>query len=113
MPTMNRTGHFLLDAPTGLPDEISEVMLAGQGARIERIVSHGQASPAGFWYDQDEDEWVMLLEGEAALRIADDDQLLRLTPGMHVHIPAHARHRVEWTAPDRRTVWLAVFFRAA
>ena len=110
---MNRTGHFLLDAPTGLPDEISEVMLAGQGARIERIVSHGQASPAGFWYDQDEDEWVMLLEGEAALRIADDDQLLRLTPGMHVHIPPHVRHRVEWTAPDRRTVWLAVFYRAA
>jgi len=110
---MNRTGHFLQDAPAGLPDEISQVMLAGRGARIERIVSHGQASPAGFWYDQDEDEWVMLLEGEATLRLADSEQPLQLTPGMHVHIPAHVRHRVEWTAPDRRTVWLAVFYRAA
>ena len=108
-------GHFLQDAASGLPDEISQRLLAGRGVRIERIVSHGQASPPGYWYDQDEDEWVMLLEGEATLRFDDGqcggEPLLRLTPGMHVHIPAHARHRVEWTAPDRRSVWLAVFYR--
>jgi cupin 2 domain-containing protein len=104
-------GHFLEDAASGLPDEVSEIMLSGHGVRIERIVSHGQASPPGYWYDQDEHEWVMLLEGEAALRFDGDEILLRLTPGMHVHIPAHARHRVEWTAPDRRSVWLAVFYR--
>ena len=106
-------GHFLQDAASGLPDEISEVMLTGQGMRIERIVSHGQASPPGYWYDQDEHEWVMLLEGAATLRFDGDAQLLRLTPGMHVHIPAHVRHRVEWTAPDRRSIWLAVFHRGA
>jgi len=104
-------GHFLEDAASGLPDEISEVMLTGHDVRIERIVSHGQASPPGYWYDQDEHEWVMLLEGEAALRFDGDAPLLQMTPGMHVHIPAHARHRVEWTAPDRRSVWLAVFYR--
>jgi cupin 2 domain-containing protein len=113
MPTMLKHGHFLSDAATGLPDEISEVMLTGRDLRIERIVSHGQASPPGYWYDQDEDEWVMLLEGEATLRIDGDARLLRLTPGMHVHLAAHLRHRVEWTAPDRRTVWLAVFYRPA
>lgn len=105
-------GHFLRDAATGLPDELSEVMLTGRDLRIERIVSHGQASPPGFWYDQDEDEWVMLLEGEATLRLDGDAPLLRLMPGMHVHLPAHLRHRVESTAPDRRTVWLAVFYRS-
>ena len=106
-------GHFLQDAATGLPDELSEVMLTGRDLRIERIVSHGQASPPGFWYDQDEDEWVMLLEGEATLRLDGDAPLLRLMPGMHVHLPAHLRHRVESTAADRRTVWLAVFYRSA
>ncbi|SMP78500.1 cupin domain-containing protein [Noviherbaspirillum suwonense] len=106
-------GHFLHDAPTGLPDEISEVMLTGRDLRIERIVSHGQASPPGYWYDQEEDEWVMLLEGEATLRFEAGDALLRLTPGMHAHIPAHARHRVEWTAPGKDTIWLAVFYRNA
>ena len=105
-------GHFLQDAASGLPDELSEVMLTGRDLRIERIVSHGQASPPGYWYDQDEDEWVMLLEGEATLRFETDNALLRLTPGMHLHIPAHLRHRVEWTAPARRTIWLAVFYRA-
>ena len=88
-------------------------MLTDHDLRIERIVSHGQASPPGYWYDQDEEEWVMLLEGEATLRFEQGEQLLRLAPGMHVHIPAHVQHRVEWTAPDKRTVWLAVFYRAA
>jgi cupin 2 domain-containing protein len=110
-PSMISHGHFLQDAASGLPDEIVEVMLSGRDVRIERIVSHGQASPPGYWYDQDEHEWVMLLEGEAALRFEGDQPLLRMTPGMHVHIPAHARHRVESTAPDRRSIWLAVFYR--
>jgi cupin 2 domain-containing protein len=110
---MSDHGHFFQDAASGLPDEISEVLATGRGMRIERIVSHGQASPPGYWYDQDDDEWVMLLEGEATLRFEDGDRLLRLTPGMHLQIPAHARHRVEWTVPDRRSLWLAVFYRGA
>ena len=108
---MTSHGHFLRDAATGLPDEISEIMLTGSNVRIERIVSHGQASPPGYWYDQDDDEWVMLLEGQATLRFDGDAPLLQLDAGMYVHIAAHARHRVEWTAPSRRTVWLAVFYR--
>lgn len=111
MTGMISAGHFLQDAASGLPDEISEVMLTGRNLRVERIVSHGQSSPPGYWYDQDEHEWVMLLEGEATLCFEQGDQSLRLLPGMHVHIPAHARHRVEWTTPAMRTAWLAVFYR--
>lgn len=106
-------GHFFQDAGSGLPDEISEILLTGRDLRIERIVSHGQASPPGYWYDQDQDEWVLLLEGAARLRFENREAPLLLGPGSHVHIAAHVRHRVEWTAPDRRTLWLAVFYRAA
>lgn len=88
-------------------------LLASAGAvRIERIVSHGHCSPPDFWYDQDEHEWVALLQGEARLRFADDDRVVRLHAGDHLTIAAHCRHRVEWTQPDVDTVWLAVFYRA-
>jgi cupin 2 domain-containing protein len=101
----------------GLPDasagENSELLAGGDAVRIERIVSRGQASPAGFWYDQDEAEFVVLLTGAARLRFADDDQLVALGPGDWVDIAPHRRHRVEWTDPDTPTVWLAVFYRNA
>jgi cupin 2 domain-containing protein len=87
--------------------------LAGKGTtRIERIVSHGHHSPEGFWYDQDQDEWVTLLSGGARLRFERDEASIVLRPGDHLHIPAHVRHRVEWTDPDTDTVWLAVFYDA-
>lgn len=115
MAAMEKTGHFCRDAPAGLPEEVIETLLAGRSFRMERIVSHGQHSPPGFWYDQDEHEWVLLLEGAATLRFEgrDGERLLQMTPGMHVHIAAHERHRVEWTAPDTKSVWLALFYRDA
>jgi len=84
--------------------------LAGSdGVRIERIVSHGHCSPDGFWYDQPESEWVVLLAGCA--RIAyDDGREVSLTPGDHLLLPPHTRHRVAGTDPARATVWLAVFY---
>lgn len=76
--------------------------------RIERIVSRGHASPDGFWYDQEESEWVVVLRGAATLRF--DDRTVDLRAGDAIDIPAHTRHRVDWTAPDEDTVWLAVFY---
>jgi len=111
MPSTLKTGHFRRDAPSGLPDEVSQTLLTGSQFRMERIVSHGQQSPLGFWYDQDEHEWVLLLEGAATLRFEQDGSLLTLAPGMYVRIPAHVRHRVEWTAPDVDSIWLALFYR--
>ena len=85
-----------------------QVIAGNRNVRIERIVSHGHASPNGFWYDQDENEWVIVLKGAARLRIGD--QTVELNPGDFVTIPAHKKHRVEWTTPDEPTIWLAVFF---
>ncbi len=90
-------------------EERFDTLLQRPGLRIERIVSHGQASPPGFWYDQPQDEWVIVLRGAAALEIAGEPDR-RLGPGDHVLLPAHCRHRVAWTADGEPTVWLAVHF---
>jgi cupin 2 domain-containing protein len=100
----------LPDAASG---EAVERLYSGPGLRIERIVSAGQASPPGFWYDQDEAEWVLLLAGAAELRFVDEAAPRRLLPGDFVAIAPHRRHRVEWTDPTGPTVWLAVFHKTA
>lgn len=92
--------------------ELIDLLVATDQVRIERIVSTGQASPADFWYDQDQAEFVVLLRGEASLRFEDetDDRMLR--PGDWLRIEPHRWHRVTWTSRDEPTVWLAVFYRA-
>jgi cupin 2 domain-containing protein len=95
-----------IPAPGGSEEFIS--LLASATARIERIVSHGHASPPGSWYDQEQTEWVLVLDGAAALRFEGEDGTRMLQRGDYLMIPAHARHRVEWTDPAQATVWLAV-----
>jgi cupin 2 domain-containing protein len=97
-----------------LPNADAEIVerLADNGAvRIERIISHGQTSPEGFWYDQGEAEFVLVLAGAARLRF-DDGESVALGPGDWLDIAPHRRHRVEWTDPATPTVWLAVFYDA-
>lgn len=93
------------------PDSVSEQvldLLSRPGLRIERIVSTGQASPPGFWYDQPHAEWVLLLQGEASLAFEGEPAPRLLKPGDFVDIAPHRRHRVESTATP--TVWLAVHY---
>lgn len=92
--------------------EIFQTITQHPGLRIERIVSTGQYSPPDFWYDQDEGEWVCLLQGEARLRFADETDARQLRPGDWVDIAPHRRHRVDATASDQETIWLAVFYPA-
>ena len=100
----------MADVPENLPDELFEVILERPGFRLERIVSKGHASPPGFWYDQDDDEWVMLVSGNAELLFEGENQPRTMSSGDWVHIPAHCRHRLEWTDPENDTVWLALYF---
>ena len=96
--------------PSELPDELVEI-IAGNGAvRIERIVSRGHHSPEGFWYDQHQTEFVLVVAGEAQLAFEDRQDPLQMKAGDCITIPAHARHRVAWTAPTEDTVWLAVYY---
>lgn len=92
----------------GEAEEVFNDLLAVPGLRIERIVSHGQCSPPGFWYDQDWDEWVLVLQGEAGLQIQGCEAVLELKPGDHAWLPAGRRHRVAYTSSVETTIWLAV-----
>lgn len=103
------SGNLLRDLPDARAGEVTDALLTAPGLRIERIVSHGQASPPGFWYDQTQAEWVLLLKGAARLRFADEPNEHMLGPGDWLHIAAHRRHRVEWTDPAQPTIWVAVF----
>ena len=91
-----------------MPEELFATLLEAANVRIERIVSHGHASPEGFWYDQDHREWVVVLKGAARLRFEGDEEPIEMEPGDFVNIPTHQKHRVEWTTPDEPTIWLAV-----
>ncbi|MBL8529593.1 MAG: cupin domain-containing protein [Burkholderiales bacterium] len=106
--TVSVSTNLFAEFPARSDQEAFGEILARPGLRIERIVSFGQASPAGFWYDQPEGEWVVVLAGAARLRFEDEPTPRTLAPGDHVHIPPRCRHRVEWTDPARPTVWLAV-----
>lgn len=104
-------GNLFAGIPTDTTNEQSVELLTRPGMRVERIVSRGHASPAGFWYDQARAEWVLLLQGAAELRFEDEAVNRRLKPGDWVDIAPHRRHRVEWTAPDEPTIWLAVHYQ--
>ncbi|MEM6689844.1 MAG: cupin domain-containing protein [Planctomycetota bacterium] len=103
--------HNLFEGlPTTLPEELVDVLAQSESTRIERIVSTGHRSPEGFWYDQSQSEFVLLLRGEAKLLFEGDSTPVNLLPGDSINIETHRKHRVEWTSPDEPTVWLAVFY---
>jgi len=102
--------NLLSPLPDAEAGERLEALLTRPGLRIERIVSRGQANPSGFWYDQPEAEWVVVLAGAARLRFQDEAEARVLGPGDCLDIAPHRRHRVDWTDPSAATVWLAVFY---
>lgn len=104
-----KRSNLLADLPAHLPQELTQTLLASRHVRIERIISHGHASPPEFWYDQDKPEWVLLIQGAARLQF-EGAQPVEMTAGSFVNIPAHVRHRVEWTDPNQQTIWLAVYY---
>ena len=101
--------NLFVDIPAQLDSERCERLVSQGAVTIERILSRGQSSPDSGWYDQTEDEWVVVLEGEAILTFADGRDY-HLHAGDHLLIPAHSQHRVSWTPSDRTTIWLAVHF---
>lgn len=103
------TANLFDQLPSNLPEELFNTLLDTGNVRIERIVSQGHASPEGFWYDQDEHEWVVVLRGAARLSV--EGEIKELKQGDFLNILSHQKHRVEWTTPDGPTIWLAVFYR--
>lgn len=102
--------NLFVEIPAEIPEEIFQVLLSTGNFRLERVISAGQATPPGKWYDQDTHEWVVLLKGGAGLRFEDEAEPRVLRPGDYLLIPAHRRHRVEWTDSGQPTVWLALHY---
>lgn len=105
-----KIGQFYRPIPQQLPDEFAENLIQSGRFRIERIVSTGQSTPEGEWYDQAQYEWVILLQGSARLEFEGHADPVELTAGNFLTIPPHCRHRVAWTDPDQPTFWLAVHY---
>jgi len=105
--------NIFANIPDDLPEELVEVLCKNSensDLRIKRIVSRGQSSPEGFWYDSDKNEWVILLKGSAAILFEDNPTPLELLPGDYLNIPAHTKHRVERTDQNEDSVWLAIHY---
>lgn len=100
------TTNIFDDLPQHLPKEVVQTLIQAADVRIERIISHGHVSPNDFWYDQPQHEWVIVLQGAARLQF--DDGMVEMKVGDFINIPALKKHRVDWTTPDERTVWLGV-----
>jgi cupin 2 domain-containing protein len=104
------SGNLFDGAQGDARQEIVARLVEARHVRIERIVSMGQASPPGFWYDQPWAEWVVVLAGAAGLSFEGEAEVWVLSTGDYVRIPAHTKHRVEWTGKDPATIWLAVHY---
>ena len=103
--------NIFTKAPQNLGKEESfELLVKNDTVMIERIISKGQKSPESDWYDQEKNEWVMVLKGKAML-FFEDQTSVQLNEGDFINIPAHKKHRVAWTDPDNETIWLAVHYR--
>jgi len=95
--------------PSDLKEEFFQNIVSKDNFKIQRIVSYGHTTSEFEWYDQEKDEWVILLSGEAVLSFLDEDDI-SLKAGDHINIPAHKKHRVSWTKSDEESVWLAVYY---
>lgn len=102
--------NLLLALPPASGSEQVLELLSRPGLKVERIVSTGQASPPGFWYDQPQGEWVLLVQGEAGLLLEGEAGPRRMKAGDILDIPPHRRHRIEWTDQTLVTIWLAIHY---
>lgn len=106
---MDKMSNIFDAIPDNLEAEVFELLAKSDRVKIERIISKGHQSPDSGWYDQDQNEWVIILKGEAVL-LFDDECSISLKAGDYFNILAHKKHKVKWTAPDSETIWLAVHY---
>jgi cupin 2 domain-containing protein len=102
--------NIFANLPIHLSNELFEVLLESENIKIERIISQGHSSPEDFWYDQEQNEWIIVLQGKASLFFENERNPVLLSQGDYFNIPAHKKHRVNWTDPKQKTIWLAVYY---
>ncbi|MBU1045352.1 MAG: cupin domain-containing protein [Candidatus Omnitrophica bacterium] len=103
-----KTGNLFSDIPEIFSEEIFNPIFEDNSLKIERIVSQGHCTAKNQWLEQGRDEWVVVIKGNARLLFKEPSQIVELKPGDYLLIKADTQHRVEWTDPKQKTVWLAV-----
>ena len=103
-----KLNNIFAEIPDELDNELMQVLQQSDNIKIQRIVSKGQVSPETGWYDQQQNEWVIVIKGEAVITFEQTE--VAMQAGSYINIPAHTRHKVSWTHPDLETVWLVVYF---
>ncbi len=101
--------NIFAELPNNLEQEVFETLISSEVVKVERIISKGHTTGTGQWYDQDLSEWVMVLKGAAKL-VFEGGEPVHLIEGSYINIPAHQKHRVEWTDPNQETIWLAIHY---
>lgn len=101
--------NIFKNIPATLQEELFETLHSSNNIKIEKIVSQGHTSPQSGWYDQEQNEWVILLEGEAVLCFENKEDVT-LTKGDYINIPAHTKHKVTYTSSEPKSIWLAIFY---
>ncbi len=104
-----KTDNIFDNIPQHLDEELFENLLTKDGIKIQRIVSEAHTTPEGQWYDQEDNEWVILLQGAAIISFENEEDI-PLKVGEYLNIQAHKRHRVSWTSEEEKTVWIAVHY---
>ncbi len=104
-----KSGNIFDSIPDKLDEEVFDRLIQNNKVKIERIISKGHISPESGWYDQDQDEWVIVLKGQALIAFESGEEV-GLKEGGYVNIPAHTKHKVKWTNPKTETIWLAVHY---
>ena len=104
-----KKANLFSDIPEVIEEELFDLIAQKDSVHIERIVSHGHTSPKDGWFEQDKDEWVVLLKGAAKIEFVSEKPIV-MVPGDHINIAAHQKHKVVWTAPGVDTVWLAIHY---
>ena len=109
MENMTTPKNIFKNIPQTLQEELFEEIVKSESVKIERIISDGHASPKSGWYDSAQNEWVIVLQGEAILSFENEADVA-LKRGDHHNIPAHKRHKVAYTSLSEKTIWLAVYY---
>ena len=104
-----KPGNIFASIPDNLDEEVLDLLVRHDYVKIERIISKGQTSPESGWYDQEQNEWVIVLKGGAIIYFEELGEV-ELKAGDYVNIPAHSKHKVSWTNPDSETIWIAVHY---
>jgi cupin 2 domain-containing protein len=112
LPFKRKTMNILQDIPENLQEELFETLLKTKDVTLERIISKGHVTQVGEWYDQEKNEWVLLLAGSATIRF-DDGEETEIGPGDYILIPAHRKHQVIKTDTTCETIWLALYYTAS